>query len=149
MDRLGVGETEAIENRLGSKAIEQAQSKIEGHYFDMRNHVLEYDDVMNRHRAAIYKLRNEILESQNVKDKVLGYIDDELGKIIKFHTERPDSNIEEIIETIKTLVSPRQIRETLKEDIAKIFSSGNYKDLSDFIIKEVKNIYNIREEEAG
>jgi len=149
MDRLGVGETEAIENRLVSKAIEQAQSKIEGHYFDMRNHVLEYDDVMNRHRAAIYKLRNEILESQNVKDKVLGYIDDELGKIIKFHTERPDSNIEEIIETIKTLVSPRQIRETLKEDIAKIFSSGNYKDLSDFIIKEVKNIYNEREKEAG
>ena len=63
-----MGEDEAIENRLVSRAIEQAQAKIEGFHFDSRKYVLEYDDVMNRHRVAIYGLRNKIFYRTGYKE---------------------------------------------------------------------------------
>ena len=71
MDRLGVGEDDVIENRFVSSAIAQAQSRIEGHNFDIRKYVLEYDDVMNKHREAIYRLRKEILSSAGAKEIIL------------------------------------------------------------------------------
>ncbi len=74
MDRLGVGEDDVIENRFVSSAIEQAQSRIEGHNFDIRKYVLEYDDVMNKHRDAVYRFRKQILFSDNNKDLVLEWI---------------------------------------------------------------------------
>ena len=74
MDRLGVGEDDVIENRFVSSAIEQAQSKIEGHNFDIRKYVLEYDDVMNKHRDAVYRVRKEILFADNNKTLILDWI---------------------------------------------------------------------------
>ncbi len=74
MDRLGVGEDDVIENRFVSSAIEQAQSRIEGHNFDIRKYVLEYDDVMNKHRDSVYRVRKEILFSDNNKNLVLEWI---------------------------------------------------------------------------
>ena len=61
MQTLGIAEDEAIENKMVSRSIESAQSKIEGFNFDARKHLLEYDDVMNKHRAAIYRKRKEML----------------------------------------------------------------------------------------
>ncbi|MEK7579980.1 MAG: preprotein translocase subunit SecA [Patescibacteria group bacterium] len=76
MDRLGFPEDEPIEHGLVTKAIEQAQSKIEGHHFDARKYVLEFDNVMNKHRETIYSLRREALTSENLKDKIIGYINE-------------------------------------------------------------------------
>ncbi len=61
MATLGIPEDEAIENKLISRSLESAQSKIEGFNFDARKHLLEYDDVMNKHRSAVYRRRKEIL----------------------------------------------------------------------------------------
>ena len=61
MEKLGWPEDQPIEHSMVSKAIEMAQSKIEGLYFDMRKHILEYDDVINKQRTAFYKMRDEIL----------------------------------------------------------------------------------------
>lgn len=74
MDRLGVGEDDVIENKFVSRAIEQAQSRIEGHNFDIRKYVLEYDDVMNKHRDAVYRARRQILFSDDNKDLILEWI---------------------------------------------------------------------------
>ena len=63
MEMTNFPEDEAIQNVVLSKAIESAQHKVEGHNFDIRKHVLEYDDVLNKHRTAIYKRRNEILDA--------------------------------------------------------------------------------------
>jgi preprotein translocase subunit SecA len=62
MTRLNIPEDEAIQSSIVSKAIESAQSRIEGYHFDIRKHVLEYDEVINRHRAAIYRMRREVLQ---------------------------------------------------------------------------------------
>jgi preprotein translocase subunit SecA len=67
MDKLGMEEDEPIEHNMISKAIENAQRKVEGHNFDIRKHLLEYDDVMNMQRGVIYKQRLEVLGSDNVK----------------------------------------------------------------------------------
>ncbi len=74
MERMGFGDEDAIENRLVSNVIEQAQTKIEGHHFDSRKYVLEYDDVINKHRTAIYKQRKEILFSKNNKELALEWM---------------------------------------------------------------------------
>jgi preprotein translocase subunit SecA len=70
MARLSVDDETPIENRLISKSLEGAQKKVEGFHFDQRKNVVQYDDVMNRHRRAIYAMRREILRSANVSKRI-------------------------------------------------------------------------------
>jgi preprotein translocase SecA subunit len=71
MDRLGMEEGVPIEHGLVTRAIENAQKKVEAHNFDIRKHLLEYDDVMNKQREVIYHQRREVLKSENLKEEVL------------------------------------------------------------------------------
>jgi preprotein translocase SecA subunit len=71
MNRLGMEEGVPIEHRLVTRAIENAQKKVEAHNFDIRKHLLEYDDVMNKQREVIYHRRRDILRGANLKDEVL------------------------------------------------------------------------------
>lgn len=106
MARLGVPENQPIENSMVSRAIESAQSKIEGHHFDSRNYVLKYDEVMSKHRDAIYRLRKEILISENLKEKNMAMAKEELNRIITTHTFEGDCsqwNIEEMFEDMKVI----------------------------------------------
>jgi len=79
MERLKVPEDQPIEAKLISNAIESSQSKIEGMNFDIRKHVLEYDDVMNKHRETIYRKRKEFLiaSPQELKEKILKIVRDQ------------------------------------------------------------------------
>jgi preprotein translocase subunit SecA len=72
MERLGMEEDIPIEHRMVSRSIESAQKRVEDHNFEMRKHVLEYDDVMNQQRKVIYEQRRQILSGENLKDDVLG-----------------------------------------------------------------------------
>jgi preprotein translocase subunit SecA len=74
MDRLGIQEDEPIESRLVSRQIEGAQSKVEGHNFDARRYVVEYDDVMNKQREIIYGERRAVLEGAELRDKILSWV---------------------------------------------------------------------------
>ena len=106
MARLGVPENQPIENSMVSRAIESAQSKIEGYHFDSRNYVLKYDEVMSKHRDAIYRLRKEILISENLKEKNMAMAKEELNRIITTHTFKGDCsqwNIEEMFEDMKVI----------------------------------------------
>ena len=76
MGFLKLPEDEAIETKLISGVIESAQSKIEGMNFDMRKHLLDYDDVLNRHREVIYKKRREMLEIENFRAKIENWLKD-------------------------------------------------------------------------
>ncbi|TYT73219.1 preprotein translocase subunit SecA [Desulfobotulus mexicanus] len=76
MDRLGLEEGEPIEHRLISRAIENSQKKVEGHNFDIRKHILEYDDVMNQQREVIYRQRREALTSESLKDFISEMIEE-------------------------------------------------------------------------
>ena len=82
MDKLGMEEDEPIEHSMISKAIENAQRKVEGHNFDIRKHLLEYDDVMNKQREVIYGQRREVLKSDDVHEIIDNMIDDLLESIV-------------------------------------------------------------------
>src|SRR2546427_4149918 len=76
MQRLGMEEGVPIESRFVSKQIENAQKRVEGQNFSYRKHVLEYDDVMNKQREAIYGLRRQLLEGEDQKEYLIGIADD-------------------------------------------------------------------------
>jgi preprotein translocase subunit SecA len=77
MARLNVDDDTPIENRIISRSLEGAQKKVEGFHFDQRKSVVQYDDVMNRHRKAVYAMRREILNSDNISKRIKIMIDDE------------------------------------------------------------------------
>jgi preprotein translocase subunit SecA len=83
MGRLGMEEGEAIEHRMVSRAIERAQKQVEGRNFETRKHLLEYDDVMNKQREAIYKLRRDILEGREGRDYIMGLAEDILDGMLE------------------------------------------------------------------
>ncbi|TGK00679.1 preprotein translocase subunit SecA [Leptospira semungkisensis] len=76
MERLKMPEGQEIEHPMVSNAIARAQKRVEGHNFDIRKHLLEYDDVMNRQRIVIYKMRNEVLEGGDVTVLVKDFLDE-------------------------------------------------------------------------
>ncbi len=109
MHTLHVPEDMPIENNLISKSIESAQKRVEGNNFDIRKHLVEYDDVLNKQRNVIYKKRQEILklyeakEEKGTKDLILEMISKEFEQIISFHLAGDDKK--EIIENINTILS--------------------------------------------
>ncbi|HVX24648.1 MAG TPA: preprotein translocase subunit SecA [Candidatus Saccharimonadales bacterium] len=82
MARLSVDDDTPIENRLISKSLEGAQKKVEGYHFDQRKSVVQYDDVMNRHRKATYAMRREILRSQNISKRIKIFIEEEIQALM-------------------------------------------------------------------
>ncbi|MCI5189776.1 MAG: preprotein translocase subunit SecA [Candidatus Electrothrix sp. AS4_5] len=82
MEKLGMEEDEPIEHSMISKAIENAQRKVEGHNFDIRKHLLEYDDVMNKQREVIYSQRRKVLESKDVQDIIKDMLQDLVDSLV-------------------------------------------------------------------
>jgi preprotein translocase subunit SecA len=81
MNRLKVEDDVPIENRLISKSLENAQKKVEGFHFDQRKNVVQYDDVMNRHRKATYAMRKEILKADDISKRIKVYVEDEVSAL--------------------------------------------------------------------
>lgn len=77
MSRLKVDDDTPIENRLISRSLEGAQKKVEGFHFDQRKNVVQYDDVMNRHRKAVYAMRREVLRSEDISKRIKALIEEE------------------------------------------------------------------------
>ncbi|HYI24255.1 MAG TPA: preprotein translocase subunit SecA [Thermomicrobiales bacterium] len=94
MDRLGMEEDQPIEHKFISKSIESAQTKVEGHNFDRRKHVVEYDDVMNRHREVIYEDRRKIVAGVNVHERIIDIIGAQVESIVDSHIDEKDSQID-------------------------------------------------------
>ncbi len=89
MERLGLEDGEPIEHNLISRAIENAQSKVEAHNFDIRKHLLEYDDVMNQQREVIYRQRRELLTEQDIRETITDMIGEKADEIAgQFADER-------------------------------------------------------------
>jgi preprotein translocase subunit SecA len=85
MQRMGMEEGVPIEHRMVTRAIERAQKQVEGQNFGMRKHLLEYDDVMNKQRVAIYRLRREILEGKEQREYVLELADNIFDSLLDLH----------------------------------------------------------------
>ncbi|GKX64963.1 preprotein translocase subunit SecA [Inconstantimicrobium mannanitabidum] len=97
----GLAEDEAIESKMVTKSIENAQKKVEGNNFDVRKTLLGYDDVMNKQREVIYRQRSQVLEGENLKDQVQGMVED----IIDFAVDSHVTGVEDTFkQELKNLV---------------------------------------------
>jgi preprotein translocase subunit SecA len=120
MDRLGLPDDMPIENKFISRSIESAQKRVEGHNFDIRKHVLEYDDVLNKHRSTIYTQRKEVVESDNVRQTIMDMIENEIEQVVSFHTANEavaDWNIKEILEVAQTIFA---VSDEMKAEIEAV-----------------------------
>ncbi len=99
MSRLKVDDQTPIENRIISKSLEGAQKKVEGYHFDQRKNIVQYDDVMNRHRRATYSMRREILRTDNIKKRILIFIE-QLAKQIAHSPEVTADDFEDYLKNI-------------------------------------------------
>lgn len=91
MNRLKIDDQTPIQNRVISRSLEAAQKRVEGFNFDMRKNVVQYDDVMNRHRMAIYTLRKEVLKHADISGKIKDFIKEQ----VQFMAQSPDSYSDE------------------------------------------------------
>lgn len=161
MTTLNVPEDMPIENKLISRSIESAQKKVEGNNFDIRKHLVEYDDVINKHREAIYRQRRQIIDKAEGEDKEqmseynLGLIETEIEQVVSFHTsaENMDSwNLEEICQVMSTIFP---LREEVSCDLGK-FASKDQKldkakartDIIEHLMMSAKEEYKLLSEKA-
>lgn len=96
MDKLKVDDKTPIESRMISRSLEGAQKKVEGFNFDQRKNVVQYDDVMNRHRRAIYIMRREILKSGDISPRIRKFIEEEARALVQ-HPESTSETYESIL----------------------------------------------------
>ena len=107
MDRLGMDDNSPIEHNLISKALEQAQTKLEAYNFDLRKHTVEYDDVLNTQRNTIYSERRKVLKLDQITDQIQGMVHDEIAQMVTAHTAGPQEewDVAALVEACRQLVN--------------------------------------------
>ena len=156
MNKLGLPEDEPIENGLVSKTIESAQSKIEGYNFDLRKHVLDYDDVMNKQREVVYKKRFAWLTMTDTRDTTLELFRDEFERVVGFHAvgEEGEWQIKEIVAEANTLfpeLSEKEAMtklEAIHDDRSKT-EAEKKTTITEYLIGEAKRVYSAKETLIG
>lgn len=146
MDKLGMDDDTPIEHNLISKTIENAQTKVEGHNFDLRKHLVEYDDVMNKHREVIYARRRKLLSGENLREHMLDLIEGQVELIVTVNMPEDkhlEPDYEAMLESFKGLVARdpgltvRDIQDRPAEEIVEI------------LLSKAEQIYEAREKEMG
>ena len=147
IDKLGLEESEAIESKMVTKAIENAQKKVEGNNFDIRKNLLGYDDVMNLQREVIYRQRTEVLEGKNLKDQIEGMIEEVISDSVNSHLSGEVKDIEAEIKTLlqylEEICLPHGI--ITVEEIADLSND----QIKNKLTETVMNIYKGKELEFG
>ena len=146
MDKLGMEEDVPIEHGLVTKAIENAQKKVEAHNFDIRKHLLEYDDVMNQQREVVYTYRRQILGQEGLRDMVFGFIEDMAEDIGLTYIDEKSHPEEWDKKTIKDAIY-KQFDIQFNE--AKFDEMQTRDSLIDTIIDESMNTYQKKVEFIG
>ena len=139
---LGASEDMPIESRVISKAVENAQKKVEGRNFSIRKNVLQYDDVMNKQREIIYKQRREVLDGENLKDNILNMIDSVADCLVPMYINENSHDEEGVLQEVETEYGITEL-DSLKKD----------KVTAEDVISEIKekahSIYEDKSEKFG
>jgi preprotein translocase subunit SecA len=144
MQRLWVEEGQEIESRIVDKSIARAQKKVENHNFDIRKHLLEYDDVLNRQREIIYKERDRILMNQNVREMIYSFLEDVIEKKILLYCEHKRIDLWELssLEEWFKLSLNVPVNITSKEFVEQLEKAEDPQlFLYEYLLKEAKKYY--------
>ncbi len=147
MERVGMQEGEPIEHRYTSKAIENAQKKVEAHNFDIRKHLLEFDDVMNKQREVIYSQRRFILKGEDLKGAAMDMIEDIVEDYVqRFTDERSAFDDWDLGGLADLLWGEFGIRFDFQSLAEHERTQGG---LADYIADETRRAYNEKEQQLG
>jgi preprotein translocase subunit SecA len=149
MDRLGVQEGEVIQHPMITKSIERAQKRVETHNFDIRKHLLEYDDVMNQQREVIYKMRANALRGENLKDQVLDMIDQIVEDRVEGHVRESNYAEDWNWAGLNNDLQRFFMMAPIYRDGEEIPSDLKKEELIDEIIKKAHESYALRERGVG
>ncbi|HSB07043.1 MAG TPA: preprotein translocase subunit SecA [Thermodesulfobacteriota bacterium] len=147
MDRFGIEEEQPIEHKLVTRAIENAQRRVEAHNFEIRKHLLEYDNVMNQQREVIYSQRREVLAGLDLKESVKEMIEEQAEGIValfsdeKVHPE--DWDLKGLRDAVYEQFAFRWTIPSLEED------GINRERLKDLVVEKAEEVYKKKEEEFG
>ncbi|MFC0525431.1 preprotein translocase subunit SecA [Pontibacillus salicampi] len=144
MERLGMEEDQPIESKMVSRAVESAQKRVEGNNFDARKTLLAYDDVLRQQREVIYQQRNDVLESENLRDIIEEMLKSTIDRQVASHTQEEEEenwDLDALIDYLKGNV--------LEEgDITASDLKGNDpEEMKDIIMEKIKERYDQKEEE--
>ena len=147
MGRLGIEEDQPIEHGLVTKAIESAQRKVEAHNFEIRKHLLEYDNVMNKQREVIYSQRREVLGSEDLKDTVMEMIEEQSEGLVDFYTDEKEHSEDWDLKALQDAVYKQF---SFKWSVTPVEENGIKRDqLKEMIVQNAKDVYQKKEEEFG
>jgi len=146
MEWVGMDEDTPIENKLVNRAIENAQVRVEGYHFDMRKHLVDYDDVVNKHREVIYGERRKLLSGADLKANILSMVREEVQGIVAAYIadEQGDGwDIDGLIGEASTILP---LPPTID---AATLSQMKPKEIEDRLIELAEALYEQREKELG
>ena len=158
MARLGLKDGQPIEHRMISKAVENAQRKVEAHNFDLRKHLLEYDDVMNKQREVVYSLRRDILDGTHQKELLIEFadeiIEDKLAEVCheKIYPEEWDvENLDEYFTRILMTPVSKPDEKTIQVDGQPVLELEHCdtQQLNEALTKSVREFYERKEQELN
>jgi preprotein translocase subunit SecA len=147
MDRLGMEEGEAIEHSLLTRAIENAQKKVESNNFSVRKQLLEYDDVMNKQREVIYARRREILSDEDIGQDIMEMIEEKVDEIIMTYTDEKG-----YLEDWDTIGIAETVMRSFSISIGPsdpALSEMNQDEFADWLLDKVVSTYKTKEENIG
>lgn len=144
MDRLKIPENEPIESTMVSKAIENAQKRVEGQNFQIRKRLLEFDDVMNKQRQVVYSLRRDILEGINLREELILWLTDVLLYFLDKYAPAEEYQEKWDIEELQ-----KSFKEWLGVEFSIPQQEWDRKELEDYLIKQLENVYNQKEQFYG
>lgn len=146
MDRIGIEEDQPIEHKYISRAIENAQKRVEGQNFDIRKHLLDYDDVMNRQRKVIYEQRKKVLRGDNlwsdIQEMVQEIVDDLLFEYVNDKGNPETWNLKGLEDTLFKQFN-------LKLNLTNSAEINSAQSISDFIIQNVQKLLHDKENDFG
>ncbi|MDP4162446.1 MAG: preprotein translocase subunit SecA [Bacillota bacterium] len=144
MERLGMDDSQPIQSKMVSRAVESAQKRVEGNNFDARKQLLQYDDVLRQQREIIYNQRNEVLESENLREIIENMIRGTIQRAVDVHTPRHEEEEEWDLQSIIDYVNATLLHEG---DIAADELKGkDPEEMTEIIFEKVMVVYNEREE---
>ncbi len=148
MGRLGMDEDTPIEAGIISRSIEGAQTKVEGYNFDTRKHIVQYDDVMNKQRETIYADRRRVIAGEDLRDRILDMIAEEIGEIVRRHWSE-DSRVEPdyaaILQEVAQVLPPETLAGETPEGLERFDRDG----LQGHLIALADEAYDRREQRLG
>ncbi|MYL70020.1 preprotein translocase subunit SecA [Halobacillus litoralis] len=144
MDRLGMDDSQPIESKMISRAVESAQKRVEGNNFDARKTILSYDDVLRQQREVIYKQRYDVLTSENLRDIIEQMIQRTVSQTVATHTsEEEEENWE-----LESLVEYLRANLLHEGDVTVDDLKGkDPQEMEELILEKVKQRYDEKEEE--